>query len=121
LNLPLELNVRDVPWRVHRARYVFSANTTHIMSWPEVELMFAGVERVLQPRGYLVLYGPFNRKGKYTSESNQTFDQMLRQRDPESGIRDDQALMALGRQHGLTFAAEYSLPARNRILIWTGR
>jgi hypothetical protein len=119
LNLPIELDVRDDPWRVHRARFVFSANTCHIMGWPEVELMFAGIERVLQPRGYLVLYGPFNRKGRFTSESNQAFDQMLRARDPASGIRDDQAMFALAARHGLTFAAEYSMPARNRILVWS--
>ena len=99
--------------------YVFSANTTHIMSWPEVEAMFAGVARVLQQSGSLVLYGPFNRDGEFTSDSNRAFDQSLRSRDPAMGIRDDQALIRLGRRSGLAFTAEYDLPANNRIMVWT--
>jgi hypothetical protein len=35
------------------------------------------------------------------------------------GIRDDQALIALGRRNGLTLVADNSMPARNRLLIWS--
>jgi hypothetical protein len=34
------------------------------------------------------------------------------------GIRDDQALIALGREANLDFSAEYALPANNRMLVW---
>ena len=51
LRAPLKLDVRDSEWPVETVDYVFSANTAHIMSWPEVELMFAGVARVLRTRG----------------------------------------------------------------------
>jgi hypothetical protein len=64
------------------------------------------------------LYGPFNRDGRFTSESNQAFDASLRERDPNMGLRDDQALKALGREHRLSFAAEHAMPANNRLLIW---
>jgi hypothetical protein len=60
-----------------------------------------------------------NRDGQFTSESNRAFDEMLRARDPVMGIRDDQALIALGRRVGLTFVADNSMPARNRLLIWS--
>jgi hypothetical protein len=119
LSAPLRLDVRDVEWPVQTADYVFSANTAHIMSWPEVELMVAGIGGVLRQRGLFCLYGPFNRDGRFTSPSNQEFDASLRTRDPNMGLRDDQALRALGRQHGLVFTAEHSMPANNRILIWT--
>ena len=65
------------------------------------------------------MYGPFNRDGRFTSESNQAFDASLRARDPNMGLRDDQALKALGRQHGLAFTAEHPMPANNRLLFWT--
>jgi hypothetical protein len=81
--------------------------------------MFAGIARVLRTRGMLALYGPFNRDGLFTSESNQAFDASLRARDPKMGLRDDKALQALGRQHGLAFTAEHALPANNRVLIWS--
>ncbi len=118
LRMPVKFDVRDSEWPVQTADYVFSANTAHIMSWPEVELMFAGVARVLRPRGLFALYGPFNREGRFTSESNQAFDASLRERDPNMGLRDDKALQALGREHRLSLTAEHALPANNRLLIW---
>jgi Protein of unknown function (DUF938) len=116
---PVRLDVRSPVWPVSGIQYVFSANTAHIMSWPEVEAMFAGVSRSLRERGVFCLYGPFNRDGKFTSDSNREFDESLRARDPNMGIRDDQALIALGRKNALTFTADCSMPARNRLLIWT--
>ncbi len=116
---PLKLNVCDEIWPVREATYAFSANTAHIMSWPEVEAMFAGVSVALDAGGKFCLYGPFNRNGQFTSESNRAFDEMLRSRSPGMGIRDDQALLTLARRCELTFAADYSMPARNRLLVWT--
>jgi Protein of unknown function (DUF938) len=116
---PVKLDVRAAVWPVSGIQYVFSANTAHIMSWPEVEAMFAGVGRVLREKGLFCLYGPFNREGKFTSDSNRAFDESLRAQDPNMGLRDDQALIALGRRNGLSFTADCSMPARNRILIWT--
>ena len=115
---PLRLNVRDAEWPVSEADYVFSANTSHIMSQAEVAIMFAGIGSLLRPGGVFCLYGPFNRNGQFTSESNRDFDATLRARDPAMGIRDDQALITLGRHCGLTFAAEHAMPARNRMLVW---
>jgi cyclopropane fatty-acyl-phospholipid synthase-like methyltransferase len=119
LRTPTRLDVMDPHWPVIQVRYVYTANTAHIMSWTEVEAMFEGVSKVLAPQGLFALYGPVNRDGAFTSESNRDFDAMLRARDPVMGIRDDQALIALGRRVGLTFIADNSLPARNRLLIWT--
>jgi hypothetical protein len=116
---PVALNVTDAVWPIEQATYVFSANTAHIMSWPEVEAMFAGVGKVLAPKGLFSLYGPFNRDGQFTSESNREFDASLRARNPNMGIRDDRALIELGQQNGLTFVADNSMPARNRLLIWS--
>lgn len=115
---PQPLNVLDAAWHVGDVTHVFSANTAHIMSWREVEAMFAGVGAVLKPGGKFCLYGPFNRDGQFTSESNRAFDEMLRARDPVMGIRDDQALVALGRGHDLTLIADHSMPANNRVLVW---
>jgi cyclopropane fatty-acyl-phospholipid synthase-like methyltransferase len=116
---PQQLNVMDPQWPVKQADYVFTANTAHIMSWTEVEATFEGVGKVLAAKGLFCLYGPVNRDGQFTSESNRAFDEKLRTRDPVMGVRDDQALIALGRRCGLTFVADNSMPARNRLLIWT--
>ncbi|MBT3061610.1 MAG: DUF938 domain-containing protein [gamma proteobacterium symbiont of Ctena orbiculata] len=97
---------------------VFSANTTHIMSWPEVEGMFRGIGRVLKPEGCFALYGPFNYRGGYTSESNRNFDQWLKSRDPLSGIRDFEALNELAESNELRLAEDVEMPVNNRILVW---
>ena len=48
---PLTLDVTENKWPEHRYEAVFSANTAHIMSWPQVEAMLAGVGRVLRVYG----------------------------------------------------------------------
>jgi hypothetical protein len=100
---------------------VFSANTLHIMSWPEVEALFSGVGRVLSAGGVLVVYGPFRYAGRYTSESNATFDRSLRDRDPASGIRDIEAVSRLALTQGLVLTTDNAMPANNQLLAWSRR
>ena len=95
------------------------ADTLHIMSFPEVEKCFAGIGQVLEPGGVLAVYGPFNYHGQYTSESNASFDQWLKSRDPASGIRDFETVDALARQQGLGLLHDHAMPANNRTLVWT--
>ncbi len=114
----LELNVIQKPWPVQQADGIFSANTAHIMSWAGVEYLFSGIGRVLVSGGYFCLYGPFNYSGRYTSDSNARFDQMLKTRDPQSGIRDVDDLNQLAEQAGLISVQDYAMPANNRTLVW---
>ncbi|HWD23045.1 MAG TPA: DUF938 domain-containing protein [Burkholderiales bacterium] len=117
LRAPIELDAgRD--WPQLEADAVFSANTCHIMSWPQVERMFAGVGRLLPARGVFALYGPFNYGGRHTSESNARFDAMLRARDPASGLRDFEAINELARRAGLGLEEDNAMPANNRMLVF---
>jgi hypothetical protein len=111
----IELDV-DKPWPAVKADAVFSANTCHIMSWPQVERMFAGVGK-LRP-AVLALYGPFNYNGRHTSESNARFDAMLRGRDAASGIRDFEAINALAGTARLVVQEDNAMPANNRLLVF---
>ncbi|CAG4977955.1 MAG: class I SAM-dependent methyltransferase [Lysobacter sp.] len=97
---------------------VFSANTLHIMGWPQVRAFFAGAGQRLAAGGTLVVYGPFNTGGDYTSDSNRAFDDWLRARDPASAIRDFEAVDALAREAGLVLLADVPMPAHNRCLVW---
>ena len=115
---PLALDVSHTEWRSGRYDAVFSANTLHIMGWPEVEAFFAGVAAVLEPGGVLAVYGPFNYGGAFTSESNARFDAWLKARDPASGVRDFEAVDALARAHGLVLQQDVAMPANNRTLVW---
>jgi cyclopropane fatty-acyl-phospholipid synthase-like methyltransferase len=115
---PLELEVVQEPWPPVAANAVYSANTLHIMSWPEVEAFFSGVGRLLAAGGVLVVYGPFRYAGRFTSESNAGFDRSLRDRDPASGIRDIEAVNRLAAAQGLVPTADHAMPANNQLLVW---
>lgn len=97
---------------------VFTANTLHIIAWYLVERLFELVGEALPLDGKLIVYGPFNEHGRYTSASNQSFDLSLRQRDPNSGIRHKEDVVALAKKHDLTLKNEYQLPANNQILVF---
>ena len=97
---------------------VFTANTTHIMSWPAVEAMFRGVGHQLAEGGLFIQYGPFSYGGQHTSPSNARFEQWLKARDPQSGVRDLDDLTPLAAQNGLQLRADIEMPVNNRVLVW---
>jgi len=115
---PLLLDVSQAHWPAIEVDAVFSANTAHIMHFPQVEAMFRGVGEVLAPAGVFALYGPFNYRRCYTSESNASFDRWLRSRDPGSGIRDFEELNRLAEAAGMALFDDFEMPANNRLLAW---
>jgi hypothetical protein len=112
---PIELDV-DKPWPQVDADAVFSANTVHIMSWPQVERMFAGIAG-LPSLEVFCLYGPFSYGGRHTADSNRRFDAKLRARDPASGVRDLDEIRTLAERCGLWIAEDNAMPANNRLLV----
>jgi SAM-dependent methyltransferase len=118
LAAPVELDVMQSPWPPVRGDAVFSANTLHIMSWQAVEALFAGLPTILEPGGVLAIYGPFKYGGRFTTGSNAAFDAMLRERDPESGVRDFEAVNALAEAAGVRLQADHAMPANNQLLVW---
>ena len=115
---PLHIDANDALWPVARVDAIFNANTVHILSWPEVVKLFAGIGRVLDQGGLLCLYGPFNYDGKFTSESNARFDVWLKSRHPLSGVRDFEALNALAEEQGMELLKDFEMPINNRALLW---
>ncbi|MBV1916213.1 MAG: DUF938 domain-containing protein [Pseudomonadales bacterium] len=115
---PIELDLFKNSWPTSAIDAIFSANAVHIMPWSGVEILFDAAGKTLQKNGHLVLYGPFNYNGSYSSESNARFDQWLKQQHPESAIRDFEAIDKLATEAGLTLQNDYPMPANNRILHW---
>jgi SAM-dependent methyltransferase len=115
---PLILDVHSADWPVTSVDAIFNANTVHIISWQGVEKMFDGIGRVLRLGGVLCIYGAYNYYGKFTSESNARFDQWLKARDPQSGVRDFEAVNQLAEAQGLRLHKDISMPGNNRTLVW---
>jgi cyclopropane fatty-acyl-phospholipid synthase-like methyltransferase len=114
---PIELSAGG-PWPKQPYDAVFTANTLHIMGWPEVQKLFAGLDHLLAKDAVLAVYGPFNYDGKFTSDSNAQFDVWLKQRSAASGIRDFEAVNALAESIGLRLLTDHAMPANNRMLVW---
>lgn len=115
---PLELDVAADAWPEARFDAVFSANTLHIMAWPEVQRLFERLPAVFGGDGVLAIYGPFNRDGGFTSASNAAFDASLRRTAAHMGIRDLEAVDALAAAAGLRRVADHALPANNRCVVY---
>lgn len=97
---------------------IFTANTLHIVSWALVERLFALAGEVLPMGGKLIVYGPFNEHGSYTSTGNQRFGISLSQRDPKSGIRHKEDTVSLANTHYLALSKTYTMPANNQLLVF---
>ncbi len=115
---PLTLDTLTSAWPAGPFDGVFTANTAHIMPIEAVQRTFAGAGRVLRDGGFLFLYGPVNRNGDFTSESNREFDADLRARARHMGLRDDRVLIEFARAADLELAADYAMPANNRSLVF---
>jgi len=118
---PIELDVAERNWPAARYDAIFSANTLHIMSWSEVEALFAALPTLSGGDAKLAIYGPFNYGGRYTSASNAAFDESLKARAPHMGIRDMEAVDQLARMAGFALLKDVAMPANNRTLIWQKR
>lgn len=118
---PLVLDVDQPQWPEGGYDAVYTANTLHILSWPQVRRLFERLPDVLSPGGRLIVYGPFNYGGQFTSPSNAAFDARLKSDDPERGIRDAEAVDELAEKAGLEALADEAMPANNRCRLWRRR
>ena len=114
----LLLDVRMPEWPLSDCDVLFSANTLHFMSTACVEQFFRGAGAVLAAKALLIVYGPFNYGGAFTSPSNAAFDRRLKSDDPLRGIRDFEWVDALARSQSLALLQDIAMPANNRMLIW---
>ncbi len=120
LEPPLALDVCRRPWTLAAIPAgIFTANTLHIMPWEAVESLFAELGERAPAGTVLAVYGPFNYGGRYTSDSNASFDQWLAARDHRSAIRDFEAVDALARAAGFGLRQDNAMPANNRLLVWS--
>jgi hypothetical protein len=98
---------------------IFSANTLHIMSWPEAVSLLNFLPSLLEKGGQLFFYGPFKFEGEFTSESNQSFDLSLKSQAEHMGIRDYEKIYEILGEKGVIGNLVTQMPANNHILSFT--
>ena len=115
---PIRLDVDYRPWACGRFDAVFTANSLHIMSENSVENLFVEIPNHMNAQAQLLVYGPFKYKGAFTTASNASFDEWLKERNPVSGVRDFEWINALAQKAGLRLKQDSSMPANNHLLVW---
>ena len=116
LHGPLSLDVGQPDWPALDVDTIFSANSLQIMSPSEAALLFVGAQALLPVGGQLIIYGPFNRDGHFTSPGNVHLDAWIRRSHPAGGIKDLEAVLALAE--GFALQANLTMPANNHLLHW---
>lgn len=115
---PLRLDAAQPDtWPVNSADAIIAINMIQISPWSAAAGLMAGAARTLPPGGSLFLYGPFIESRVPTAPSNVEFDQSLRRRNPEWGIRGLDDLTAVGARHGLSLSERIAMPANNLVLV----
>ena len=97
---------------------VLAINLFHITSWVAVEGTFRLTELSLMSGGALVTYGPYRSFGFLRPASNRAFDEMLRMKNSEWGVRDVEVLAQKARSFGLVLEEMRLLPANNHLLVF---
>lgn len=118
---PLALDAAASRWPVTQADAVVTINMIHIAPWAAAEGLMAGAERLLPEGGVLFLYGPFREHGQHTAPSNAAFDESLRARNREWGVRDLDEVTALAGRHGLALEERVAMPANNLSVVFRRR
>lgn len=115
---PLGLDAASSEWPVTAADAVVCINMIHISPWAATQGLMAGAGRILRPDGVLYTYGPYREAGVKTAPSNEAFDESLKSRNLEWGLRDVEAVSAEAVKHGLSLIERVEMPANNLSLVF---
>lgn len=96
---------------------LYTSNSLHIMSWDGCLAFMSLASQVLPGGGVCAIYGPFLYDDQPV-QSNIDFSAWLKERNPESGVRDIKEVEKGFREEGFEFLADHVMPANNRLLIF---
>ena len=118
---PLVLDVMSPPNLTVGERYdlVYCANLIHIAPWPACAALMRFSAQILAVGGRLATYGPYVEEDAATSDGNLAFDQSLKLRNAEWGIRELKAVVDEAASAGLMLAERHAMPANNLLLLWS--
>lgn len=115
---PIVVDAASSDWPIERADAVLNINMVHISPWEAALGLLDGAARLLDPGAPLILYGPWISDDVETAPSNLAFDEDLRRRDQQWGLRkvEDFAGEALARDFRLI--ERRPMPANNLMLLF---
>ena len=110
---PIALDALHSVWPIASAAGIICINMIHISPWEATVGLIKGAAG-----SPLYLYGPYKREGFETAPSNQAFNQSLRDRDPNWGLRDLEAVAAMAKTVGFYPPVITEMPANNLSVVF---
>lgn len=114
---PVVLDAASADWPIDRAKAVLSINMVHISPWASALGLLDGAGRLLAPSAPLILYGPWLRHATATAPSNLDFNEDLKRRNPQWGLRTVEVFVGAAEQRGFALEEQREMPANNLMLL----
>jgi len=92
-------------------------NMIHIAPWEATLGLMECAEKVLRKGGRLMCYGPY-KIGGTAVESNLNFDNSLRSKNTEWGLRNLEDVIEAAKNAGLAFERKIEMPANNLSILF---
>jgi hypothetical protein len=110
---PILLDSTQESWPVTAASAMLCINMIHIAPWQAARSLLRHAGTILPQGGPLYLYGPYRRENTDWAESNEAFDQGLKARNPEWGVRHLETVAELAAVSGFGPPDIIDMPANN--------
>lgn len=118
---PVLLDAMSESWPVAGPDAILCINMIHIAPFAATQGLLRQAGLILPVGGPLCLYGPFRRAGRPLEPGNAAFDESLRGRNPDWGLRELNEVSALAVQAGFGEAQVTEMPANNLGVVFRKR
>jgi len=92
-------------------------NMIHISAFLATESLFSIVNQCISKNGFLLTYGPYRVNGQMV-QSNLQFDESLRARNNEWGVRDIEEIEKVANKYDIEIVERIEMPSNNMCLIF---
>ena len=120
---PLDLDVEKRPWPINTEfrsliKGIVCINMIHISAWSATKALFEESKNLLNKNNFMMIYGPFFRNDKHTSDSNLLFDHSLKAQNPNWGLRHLEKVDEIALTNGFEKEIIVEMPANNISVIY---
>lgn len=121
LIVPQHLDAASEAWPIDHADAMLNINMVHISPIAAGMGLLDGASRVLASGAPLILYGPWLEEGIEPAPSNLAFDESLKSRNPEWGLRTVEWFAGEAAKRGLLLIERRPMPSNNLMLLFRRR